>query len=395
MHVALFNPTDEYSASAGGSARASSAFPVKVDAMEVNEMLDFPWLDIVYFGNSLRLWLVAAVVATAAFFVLEVAKAVLTRRLAKRAAKSDTQVDDTAVEILRAIRVSTLLVVSLYLGFRILVLPPQASSAFGFLLTLALAYQAAALANVAIDRWLAVRFAQPGLPRTAGAGFGAVRFVARAVAWGAIVLVALDNLGIEITTLVAGLGVGGVAVALAVQSILGDVFCSLSILLDKPFEIGDFIVVGDLAGTVENIGVKTTRVRSLGGEQLVFSNSDLVGSRVRNYKRMRERRILFEFGVTYQTPPEKLAQIPATVRRIIEGLDDTRFDRANFKGFGDSALLFEVVYFVLVPDYNQYMDMQEAINLALVRAFAKDDIEFAYPTQTLYVQQVAGGQVAA
>ena len=305
-------------------------------------MLDLSWLDAVYLGNALRLWLIAAAVAVAVFFVLETLKALSTRRLAKLAKRSETRIDDAAVEILRSVRLSTLLVVSLYAAHRVLSLPAPAEHAFRLVLTVALAYQAAVLANVAVDRWLTARFAQPGIPQGSGMGYGAVRVVARTLVWAAVVLVALDNLGVEITTLVAGLGVGGVAVALAVQSILGDVFCSLSILLDKPFEIGDFIVVGELAGTVENIGVKTTRVRSLGGEQLVFSNSDLVGSRVRNYKRMRERRVLFEFGVTYQTPPEKLAQIPATVRRTIQEMDDTRFDRAHFKAFGDSALVFEV-----------------------------------------------------
>jgi small-conductance mechanosensitive channel len=174
-------------------------------------------------------------------------------------------------------------------------------------------------------------------------------------------------------------------VALAIQNILGDLFASLSIVLDKPFVIGDFIIVGDLMGTVEKIGLKTTRVRSLSGEQLVFGNHDLLQSRIRNFKHLFERRILFSFGVIYQTPHDKLAAIPGMVREIIESLEDTRFDRAHFKEYGDFSLNFEVVYYVLKPDYNAYMDTQQAINLALYQRFQQAGIEFAYPTQTLFI----------
>jgi small-conductance mechanosensitive channel len=177
-----------------------------------------------------------------------------------------------------------------------------------------------------------------------------------------------------------------VAVALAVQNILGDLFASLSIALDKPFVIGDFIVVDGIAGTVEYVGLKTTRVRSLEGQQVVFANSGLLGSRIHNYKRLYERRVLFGFGVLYSTPPDTLAAIPDWVRDIVQAQPGARFDRAHFKGFGDSSLNFEVVYFVLDPDYNRYMDIQQAINLALVRRCAAEGVEFAFPTRTLHVQ---------
>jgi small-conductance mechanosensitive channel len=179
--------------------------------------------------------------------------------------------------------------------------------------------------------------------------------------------------------------VGSIAVALAIQNILADLFASLSIALDQPFVIGDFIIVDDYLGTVENIGLKTTRVRSLSGEQLVFANNDLLNSRIRNYKRMGERRVLFTFGVIYQTPIEQLEQISAWVKEIIQTHEQARFDRAHFKSFGDSALVFEVVYYVQSPDYNLYMDIQQAINLALMKRFEKNGIEFAYPTQTLFI----------
>ncbi len=212
-------------------------------------------------------------------------------------------------------------------------------------------------------------------------------FVARLFIWAVAVLLIIDNLGYDVTALVAGLGIGGVAIALAVQNVLGDLFASLSIVMDKPFVVGDFIIVGDLLGEVEKIGIKTTRVRSLSGEQLIFSNSDLLNSRIRNFKRMYERRIPFTFGVIYQTTPDQLEAIPAMVRKIVEGISSTRFDRAHFKGFGASSYDFEVVYYVLSPDYALYMDIQQQINLSICRGFLEQGIEFAYPTRTLFINR--------
>jgi small-conductance mechanosensitive channel len=187
---------------------------------------------------------------------------------------------------------------------------------------------------------------------------------------------------------VAGLGVGGIAVALAAQNILGDLFASLSIVLDRPFVLGDFLIVDDLMGSVEEIGLKTTRVRSLSGEQLVFSNTDLLNSRIRNYGRMFERRVVFQLGVTYQTPREQLQAIPGMVRDAVEAHGDrVRFDRAHFAKYGDFALSFEIVYYVLGPDYNEYMDIQQAINLDIHQRFEDAGIAFAYPTQTLFLER--------
>jgi small-conductance mechanosensitive channel len=183
----------------------------------------------------------------------------------------------------------------------------------------------------------------------------------------------------------ASLGVAGIAVALALQNVLSDLFASMSIALDKPFVIGDFIIIGDFMGTVEKIGVKTTRLRSLTGEYLIFANSDMLSSRIRNYTRMHERRIVFSLGVTYNTPYEKLHLIPTMIQKIIEAQEETRFDRAHFASYGDFSLNFEIVYYVLSADYNRYMDIQQAINLAIFKAFEDTGIEFAVPTQTLYL----------
>jgi small-conductance mechanosensitive channel len=215
-----------------------------------------------------------------------------------------------------------------------------------------------------------------------------IGFAAQGAVWLLVGLLALDQLGFDVTALIAGLGIGGVALALAVQNILGDVFACAAIALDKPFVVGDFIVVDGLRGTVENVGLKTTRVRSLHGELLIFSNADLLKSRVRNFKRMFERRIQFSIAVTYDTPADELRRIPGWLREAVDAQPKTRFDRAHFKAYGDWALEFEVVYYVVDPDYNVYMDVQQGLNLAIYERFAAEGVQFAFPTQTLLVREV-------
>lgn len=194
----------------------------------------------------------------------------------------------------------------------------------------------------------------------------------------------LDNFGLDISAVITGLGIGGVAVALAAQAILGDLFSYFAILLDRPFELGDFIIIGDIMGTVEHIGLKTTRVRSLSGEQVIFANHDLTSSRVRNYKRMYQRRVVFRIGIVYSTPQEKVEKVPGLIRNAIEQQADVRFDRSHFFQFGAYSLDFEAVYFVLDGDYNHYMDVQQQINFALMKLFREEGVDFAYPTQVIY-----------
>ncbi|NLY75484.1 MAG: mechanosensitive ion channel family protein [Firmicutes bacterium] len=207
------------------------------------------------------------------------------------------------------------------------------------------------------------------------------------IAWSLAVIIIFDNFGIKISALMTGLGIGGVAVALASQTVLGDMFNYFTIFFDRPFALGDFIIIDEYRGTVEHIGIKTTRLRSLSGEQLIFSNSDLTNSRVRNYKRMEQRRISFQFRVSYDTPIEMLEEIPVIVRKIIEKFDATIFDRAHFFQLGEFALIFEVVYYVLSSDYKRYMDIQQEINLMIMREFKARNIKFAYSTQRLFVNQ--------
>lgn len=211
----------------------------------------------------------------------------------------------------------------------------------------------------------------------------ALGFIAKVVVCVVIGLLFLVNLGIQIAPLLATVGVAGLAIGLALQNILTDLFASLSIVLDKPFVLGDFIAVDDKMGTVEDIGLKTTRLRSISGEQLIFGNGDLLKSRIRNYKRMQERRVAFRFGIAYRTPPEKLVRIGELVREIIEKIDQTRFDRAHFLEFSENSLQFEVVYYVHQPDYNLYCEIQQTINLELIGRLASESIDFAFPTHTV------------
>jgi small-conductance mechanosensitive channel len=210
--------------------------------------------------------------------------------------------------------------------------------------------------------------------------------MARIVIWGIAVVLLLDNLGVKITPLVAGLGIGGVAVALAGQTILADLFSCFAIFFDRPFEVGDFIIVGEFLGVVEYIGIKTTRIRSLGGEQIVFSNNDLTNSRLRNFKRMERRRVVFKLGVTYGTGVEQLKDAVAAITAIISGIDRALFDRCHFFAYGDYNLVIETVYYVLSPDYNVYMDVQQEINLRIKEEFRTRGIEFAFPTQRVYLE---------
>jgi small-conductance mechanosensitive channel len=209
----------------------------------------------------------------------------------------------------------------------------------------------------------------------------------KVVIWGIGITFLLDNLGFKISTVIAGLGIGGIAVALAAQTILGDLFNYFVIFFDRPFEVDDFIIIGDYMGTIETIGIKTTRIRSLGGEQLVFSNTDLTNSRIRNYKRMQKRRVLFRIGVVYQTKLEQMKEIPGLIKEIVESIPDTVFDRAHFASFGDFSLDIEIVYYILSSDYNKYMDIQQELNFKIMEEFEKRGIEFAYPTRTIFLEK--------
>jgi small-conductance mechanosensitive channel len=349
-------------------------------------------LESVYLGNTVRDWLIAAGIAAVVFVVLQVIQRVAVRKLSKVAAKTDNKIDDLVVSMIRQTKLIILLMTSIYIASFAVSLKPSVSAFLQKAIVLTLILQGGLWAGAGITfgmkQTISKRMEQDASSTTTLTLLG---FVAQLILWVVVFLLILDNLGVNITGLLAGLGIGGIAVALAVQNILGDLLASLSIVLDKPFIIGDFIVVVKLSGTVEHIGLKTTRIRSLSGEQLIFSNNDLLKSRIHNYKRMDERRIIFKFGVVYQTPLEKLRLIKEMVTDIIEKQEGARPDRVHFKEYGDSSLVFEVVYFVANPDFNRYMDVQEKINLEIFRRIHEEGIEFAYPTQTIYVQNHSNG----
>jgi small-conductance mechanosensitive channel len=341
-----------------------------------------------FYGNTVAAWTIAAAVLVLVLAVLMLVKRTAVGQLSALARRSDTTFTAIAIEALTSTRLWFLLLVAIRAGTLALRLPTRVVNIVHAVVVIGFLFQLAIWGNAVLRKWLD-RYSAVNLATDAASvtTVRAIVFIARLVVWSLVLLVGLGNLGINVTTLVAGLGVGGIAVALAAQNILGDLFASLSIVVDKPFVVGDSIGVDEYSGTVDRIGLKTTRLRSLSGEQLVFSNTDLLKSRIRNYRYLRERRVVFSFGVEYETPIPTLETIPGMVREIVEGHEHTRFDRAHFKSFGDSALDFEVVYYVVVPDYGTYMDIQQAINFELMRRFADANIGFAYPTQKLFLNR--------
>jgi len=350
------------------------------------------FLETSFYGNSLKTWMIALGLTVLAFLTLRVIVSVLVGRIGRLAPNTETDWDDIITAALKRTKGIVLLLVSVYIGSLSLTLPARVGGILASVAAITLLVQVGFWVNGGIIAWMGF-YRERRVQEDASAVMSVkvLSILARMVIWSMVVLLSLDNLGVDVTALVAGLGIGGVAVALAAQNILGDLFASLSIVIDKPFVLGDFLIVGDHLGAVEEIGLKTTRVRSLSGEQLVFSNSDLLTSRIRNYGRMFERRVVFKIGVTYQTPREKIQAIPGILREAVEKLGDkVRFDRAHFQSYGDFALLFETVYYVLGPDYNLYMDCQQAINLDIHERFETEGIEFAYPTQTLFLARDPG-----
>lgn len=345
------------------------------------------WLYQAWRDNPLYDWAMAGLLIVGVLCVLALLRYVISRVVAALAKRTATDLDDHAAKLIAGTKLWLLFPLALYAGASALELPAKLEHAVNLLVVVAIIFQIVLWVNGFIGLWVERQVEKRrGVDGEGVTALTLLGFAARVVVWALMLLLILDQLGFDITALVAGLGIGGVAIALAVQNILGDLFASLSIVLDKPFVVGDFIIVDDLLGTVEYIGLKTTRVRSLSGELIIFSNNDLLKSRIRNFKIMRERRAVFSVQVTYDTPLAKLDAIPGILRAAVENRQQTRFDRAHFKGFSDSALDFEVVYYVTRPDYNVYMDAQQAINLEIVRRFREEGIEFAFPTRTLYVQ---------
>lgn len=359
--------------------------------MTPDQILDRRW-----YGNSLHAWLIAMAAVLIAVLVLSILRRVLVARLGKIAQRTTTQVDDLVVELVRRTRWYFIVAVAIEFGTRFITLRSRVDARVGRAVLLFVVIQIGVWGNGVVDFWV-TQFARRRAAEadTASATtVAALGYAARAVLWALVFAMLLRVFGFDVTALITGLGIGGVAIALAVQNVLGDLFAALAIVLDRPFVIGDTINVDTITGTVEHIGLKTTRLRSISGEQIVMANGELLKARIRNYKRMIERRVVFTVDVTYDTPPDAMTRIPAMLREVVLTQSPVRFDRSHFATYTDSALRFETVYWVLDPDYGKFMDIQQAINLEVLRRFNAQKIEFAFPTRVVYTQTLPGGDTA-
>jgi len=340
-----------------------------------------------FLHNRILDYLICLSVFLIGIIVIQIFKRFLLKRLREWAKRTTTTIDDFLIRMIEKELLPLFYFGAFYVSIQGLTLNPALEKGINVLGLILLTIFGVRFLLAVIVYGLENYWVKKEKDVAKKQGLKGILMTVKVIVWGLAIIILLDNFGIKVSALIAGLGIGGVAIALAAQSILGDLFSYFSIFFDRPFEIGDFIIVGDLLGTVEHIGIKTTRVRSLGGEQLVFSNTDLTNSRVRNYKRMDRRRVVFRLGVTYETGLRELKEIPVVITNIIKGIDDTVFDRAHFFSYGDFSLVFEVVYYVIGSDYNKYMDIQQEINLKIKEEFEKHGIEFAYPTQTLYLNK--------
>jgi small-conductance mechanosensitive channel len=342
-------------------------------------------IETVFYGNSLQVYFIALGIFVVLVSVLRFIKFIVLRKLKTLAKKTKNKYDDVLVHSIDSIGWIFYIFVSLYVALTYLVFSAQITKI---------------IHNTALVIFVfyIIKFIQSLISNSikdvilvkSGADSSGVKFMGNlmiGVLWIIALLMVLANMGFDVTSLIAGLGIGGLAIGLALQNVLGDLFASLSIYLDKPFKSGDFIIVGEHMGTVKKIGIKTTRITSLWGEEIVISNSDLTSTRLKNYKKMKERRIHFQIGVVYDTPVAKMKKIPQMIKEIFKTIKDTKLDRVHFKNFGDFSLIFEIAYYVDQQDYAVYMDKQQKINLGIMERFQKEKIEFAYPTQSIIVEK--------
>lgn len=364
---------------------------MQIDTSAISEydILNYiPWLDKVYFGNSLHAYILTILGFFVIWALLYVVRRYFFQLLDRPADAKTTEAREFIERLIRETNVWVFPLVAFFVATQRLSLPSAIEKGIKLLAMFAVTLQVIRILSDLIV-FMITRTRLSGRPDDI-----AVKSTNQNIAtlvkigvWTGGILFFLDNAGFNVGTFVAGLGIGGIAIALAAQAILGDTFSSFAIAMDKPFEVGDIIVIDDLQGTVEHIGLKTTRVRSAGGELLILSNSDLTKSRIRNFKRMYRRQVKFRLGVTYQTPIAKLKKIPVILGEILEKAEHVQPDTHHFVAFGDSALVFEVAYYVLSPDANKPVDIQQMINFQIHEAFAKEAIDMAYPTQTVFLSK--------
>ncbi len=339
--------------------------------------------NIVLLGNTVLDYLITLGALVLFLIIFKIFQFVILNRLKKLSQTTKTDIDDILLEAVQSLRPPFYYFLSIYFALPFLEIKESVLGIISNILIVLIVYQVIKAILVLVD-YVFKKITEKKNDVGTKLAFSYLSGFAKIMIWSFGLLLVLSNLGINITSLVAGLGIGGIAFAFAMKNILGDLFSSFAIFFDKPFLPGDFIKVGDKSGTVKKIGIKTTRIQASQGEEIIFSNQELTSSQVHNFKKMKERKISFSFGVVYETSLKKIKKIPKIVKEIIVGIDKARFDRAHFNRFDDSALNFDVVYFVESDGYKTYMDIQQKINLKILEVFEKEKIEMAYPTRVVY-----------
>lgn len=327
------------------------------------------------------------VYAVGLFFVLLIVfilfRSVVVRSLKRVAQNSKTNFDDKLVDVFESISFPFYLFIALYFPLKHLAINPSVDKFLTAFFLVAVVVQTILF----LEKFLALCFSIFDNEPQSKTAFNGINLIIKILLWSVGGLLVLSNLGFDITTLIASLGIGGIAIALAVQNILGDIFSSFSIYFDKPFKVGDFIVIGADSGTVKKIGLKTTRLESLSGEELVIPNKELTSIRVQNFKKMKRRRVVLQFGLVYNTDEKKLVKVVDLVKVVVKKVKDVEFGRAHLIEFADSALKFEVIYFVLSGEYDIYRDRNQEILFGLKKAFDENKIQFAFPTTTVHLEK--------
>lgn len=341
-------------------------------------MTSWSWLKV----ESLTQYIPAILAFVISLFVLRTALHFIRKRVKKFAEQTTTDLDDTFSEAINALNFPFYFTLSIFIALQFTQLGDPWRSRIHDLIYIVMAFYAIRIAQ----KFLVYSVEKAFLSKKTNLGSG-LKIVLISVLWLLGGTVVLQHFGYNVSTLIAGLGIGGIAIAFALQNILADVFASFSIYFDRPFEIGDFIIIGADMGVVKKIGIKSTRITTLQGEELVVSNSELTTARIRNFKQMEERRILLNIGVIYETPVEKLRLAKQIISETISSQEHVRLDRVHLKTLAADSLVFETVFYIDSQDYLTYAEANESINFELLERFSKAGIEFAYPTQKLFISK--------
>ncbi len=347
------------------------------------------WLETVILGNSVQAYLNCLLTIVCGLAIMWLAKHFALRAIVRFTRATKTTLDDFFLDSIERYLIPALYALVVYLGLRDLAMSHAVANGLRDVITIFVAVQSVRfflrIAQELIERQVARRAGAEADVEQEKRSLRGILALVKTVVWVLAFILVLDNLGIKVSTFVAGLGISGIAVALAAQAVLGDLFSYFVIYLDRPFQPGHFIKVGDFMGVVESVGLKTTRLRSLSGELIVMSNKHLTDSQLQNYKEMTRRRVVFVFGVEYKTTEAQLRAIPGVVKELVQSISGTTFDRSHFRDFGDSSLNYESVFYVESPDYNRYMDIMQEINFGLKTRLEGMGIGFPFPTRTIYM----------